>query len=124
MRSVIAIAALVVATAGLVGHAQAQDVDLMQYADTDTNGKVTLEEYTAFEGQAWSYAAQDAAQVKLADVDPMMKGIFNGVAPDANGVITKDAFLAGVPARFKAADKNADGTLDAAELNATMAPPK
>ncbi len=123
MRSVIAIAALVVATAGLVGHAQAQDVDLMQYADTDSDGKVTLAEYTAFSQQSWSFLAQDADKVKVADLQDMAKAAFAGIPPDADGFITKDAYMASVPARFKAADKNGDGVLSAAELNATMKPP-
>ena len=123
MRSVIAIAALVVATAGFVGHAQAQDVDLMQYADTDGDGKVTLAEYTTFSQQSWSFLAQDADKVKVADLQDMAKAAFAGIPPDADGFITKDAYMASVPARFKAADKNGDGVLSAAELNATMKPP-
>ena len=109
-------AALVFSTAS----AMAQDVDVMQYADTNGDGKVTQEEYAAFLGQAWDYLMQSADKVKAANVDPMAKGLIAGVAPDANGDITKAAFLAAAPAKFKAADKNGDGTLDAAELNASM----
>jgi hypothetical protein len=100
--------------------AMAQDVDVMQYADTNGDGKVTQEEYTAFLGQAWEYLMMGAAKVKVADVDPMAKGLLNGVPPDMNGEITKEAFLAAAPAKFKAADKNGDGVLDSAELNGSM----
>jgi Ca2+-binding EF-hand superfamily protein len=100
--------------------ALAQDVDVMQYADTNGDGKVTLEEYTAFMGQAWDYLMMSADKVKAADVDPMAKGLIAGITPDADGYITKAAFLAAAPAKFKAADKNGDGVLDAAELNASM----
>lgn len=123
MRSKIAIAALVVAAAGFAGNAWAQDIDLMQYADTDMDGKVTATEYASFSEQGWGFFAQGADKVKVADLDPMAKGAFIGITPDADGNVTKTAYLAAVPGRFKAADKNGDGTLDAAELNATMKPP-
>ncbi len=79
-----------------------------------------MEEYTAFLGQAWDYLLQSAEKVKVADADPMAKPLLSGVTPDANGVVTKQAFLAAAPVKFKAADKNGDGTLDSAELNASM----
>ena len=123
MRSAIAIAVLLAATAGFLGAAQAQDVDLMQYADPNGDGKVTMEEYTSFSDQGWGFFSQGADKVKVADLDDMAKGAFNGVAPDANGFVTKDAYMAAVPARFKSADKNGDGVLNAAELNSTMKPP-
>ncbi len=40
--------------------------------------------------------------------------------PDANGEVTKAAYLAAQPARFKAADTNGDGSLDTAELTASF----
>ena len=123
MRPGIAIATLAAAMACLVGRAQAQDIDLMQYADTDMDGKVTLAEYTSFSEQAWSFLGQGADKVKLADLDANGKAAFGGIAPDADGNITKDAYMSSVPARFKAADKDGNGTLSAAELNATMKPP-
>ncbi len=112
---IISAAALLCATAAL-----AQDADVMQYADTNSDGKVTPQEYAAFLDQAWNYLMQSADKVKVADVDPMAKGLIAGVTPDASGVITKEAFLAAAPAKFKAADKNGDGSLDATELNASM----
>jgi Ca2+-binding EF-hand superfamily protein len=111
----ISAASLVCATAAL-----AQDVDVMQYADTNGDGKVTTQEYTAFLGSAWDYLAQGAEKVKAADADPMVKGLIAGVTPDADGNVTKATLIAAAPAKFKAADKNGDGVLDAAELNASM----
>ena len=122
MRKAIVIAAFAVSAACMAGRASAQDVDLMQYADADMDGKVTVAEFTSFSEQGWMFVAMDAPKVKLADVDPMAKGMFNGVAPDADGFVTKEAFMASVPARFKAADKNGDGVLNAAELNGSMKP--
>jgi len=102
--------------------AMAQATDVMQFADTNADGKVTLEEYTAFLGQAWDYLLQGAAKVKLADADPMAKPLLSGVTPDADGIVTKQALVAAAPAKFKAADKNGDGVLDSAELNGSMQP--
>ncbi len=122
MRIAIAVAAL--ATAGLAGGAWAQDADVMQYADGDQDGKVTAAEYTAFFEAGWAMSSQGADKVKVADVDPAGKAAFTGLTPDAGGFVGKDAYMAAVPARFKAADTNGDGVLSAAELNASMRPPK
>lgn len=100
--------------------ALAQDTDVMQYADTNGDGKVTQEEYAAFLGQAWDYLMQSAEKVKVADASPQGKPLLNGVTPDMNGEVTKAAFQAAAPAKFKLADKNGDGVLDSAELNASM----
>ena len=123
MRLAIAVATLIVTSAGVTGMVHAQDMDLMEYADTDKDGKVTQAEYTSFAEQGWSYFAQGADKVKVADLDAMAKPAFAGITPDAQGYVTKEAYMAGVPARFKAADKNGDGWLSAAELNGSMAPP-
>lgn len=122
MRSKLAFVALVVATVGFGGHALAQDMDLMEFADADKDGKVTPTEYASFMEQGWSFISQGADSIKVADLDDMMKGAVVGITPDANGVITKAVYTASGPARFKAADKNGDGTLDSAELNGSMRP--
>ena len=123
MRSAIATAVFIAATAGFLGSAQAQDIDLMQYADANMDGKVTMEEYTAFSDQSWGFLSQGADKLKAATLEEPAKSVFASVPPDANGDITKEGYMASVPARFKAADKNGDGSLNAAELNATMKPP-
>lgn len=122
MRLAIAVAALAVSSLGLVGAVHAQDMDMMQYADTDMDGKVTAAEFTAFSEQGWGFFSQGADKVKLSELDDMAKGAFVGVTPDANGEVTKALYMAAVPARFKAADKDGNGALSAAELNASMKP--
>jgi len=116
------LAVLASALAVVAVPASAQDMDLMQYADANGDGKVTPEEYAAFREGGWNYFSQGADKVKLADLDPMAKGAFVGVTPDADGYITKAAYLAATPARFKAADKNGDGVLDREELNNSVKP--
>ena len=111
-----------IAAASLSGAAVAQDFDLMQFADTDSNGKVSAEEYAAFVEQGWGFISQGAESVKVADLDPMMQGAFSGVPVNAEGVITHAAYTAATPDRFKAADKDGDGSLSKEELTATMAP--
>jgi len=123
MKRTIAIAALAAAMASFGGQAMAQDMDLMQFADTDQDGKVTPTEYASFSEQGWGFFSQGAEKVKVSELDAMAKGAFVGITPDAEGYVTKAAYLAVVPSRFKAADKNGDGTLDGKELNATMQPP-
>ena len=105
MRLLIALAAFA-ATPAI-----AQDFDPMQFADGNSDGKVTLEEYQTFSANGWNFIGQGADKVKPADLDQRMQAVFRGVTPDAAGYVTKDAYLAAVPARFKAADKNGDGTL-------------
>jgi hypothetical protein len=121
MRKTIAVAALLAATALLAGRAQAQD--LMSFADTNMDGKVSLEEYKAFLAQGWMFIAMGADKVKLADVDPMFKAAFAGVPVDAEGYVTETAWNGSAEARFKAADKNGDGSLNAEELTASMGGP-
>ena len=121
MRKMIAVAALLVAATVSVGRAQAQD--LMSFADTNMDGKVSLEEYKAFLVQGWMFIAMGADKVKLSEVDPMFKGAFAGVPVDADGYVTQAAWNGSAEARFKAADKNNDGSLSADELTAAMGGP-
>lgn len=123
MRSIMSIAAAVLATASLAGPAAAQDFDLMQFADTNTDGKVSVEEFAAFQEQGWGFISQGAESIKIADLDPMMQGAFAGITPDANGAVTHAAYTAGVPDRFKKADKDGNGSLSKEELTAMFAPP-
>ncbi len=121
MRKMIAVAALLAATSLVAGRAQAQD--LMSFADTNMDGKVSLEEYKAFLAQGWMFIAMGADKVKLSEVDPMFKGAFAGVPVDADGYVTQAAWNGSAEARFKAADKNGDGSLSADELTASMGGP-
>jgi hypothetical protein len=121
MRKMIAVAALIAASTLAVGSARAQD--LMSFADTNMDGKVSLEEYKAFLAQGWMFIAMGADKVKLADVDPMFKGAFAGVPVDKDGFVTEAAWNGSADARFKAADKTGDGSLNAEELTAAMGGP-
>ena len=121
MRKMVAVAALIAATTVFASQAQAQD--LMSFADTNMDGKVSLEEYKAFLAQGWMFIGMGAEKVKLADVDPMFKAAFTGVPVDADGNITQAAWLGSAEPRFKAADKNGDGFLSAEELTASMGGP-
>ena len=103
----------------------AQEFDPMQFADADHDGKVMLAEYTTFQEGGWNFVTQSAAQVKPAEVQGPGQGLFMGIATDANGVLTKEAFMAFVPTRFKQVDANGDGTIDETELRASFGmPPK
>jgi hypothetical protein len=117
MRSLIIVAALFAAA-----PAVAQDFNPMEFADTNSDGKVSLDEYQNFSAQGWNFMGQGADKLKPASLDPMMQAAFRGVTVDAEGYVTKDAYLGSVPTRFKAADKNADNALDSAELMATFQP--
>ena len=122
MRIGLVLIASAVAMAGLAGRASAQDMDLMQFADANGDGKVTPEEFAAFREQGWNFFSQGAEKVKVADLDPMAKGAFIGVKPDAEGYVNKQAYLAVTSERFKATDKNGDGTIDRDELNNSVKP--
>jgi len=121
MRLKLALIASAVAMVALSAPASAQ-MDMMQFADPNGDGKVTAEEFTAFREGGWDFFSQGAEKVKLADLDEMGKGAFAGIKPDADGTVTKAAYMAVTADRFKAADKNGDGTLDRDELNNSMKP--
>ncbi len=123
MRSNITLAVTAFVLAGLSVPVLAQDFDIMEFADTNKDGKVSPEEYAAMSEQGWGFFSQGAESVKLADLDPMAKGAFAGITPDANGAVTHAAYTAAVPGRFKAADKDGNGSLSKEELTATMGPP-
>ncbi len=127
MRPVFKIAILLLATTAVVDKVQAQapgggggPPNFMALIDTDKDGKVSLAEYTAFSTQRWDRLSQGADKVKVADLQGPRANALTGVAPDANGEVTKAAYLAAQPARFKAADTNGDGSLDTTELTASF----
>ena len=121
MRLKLAFIVSTVAMAALSAPVHAQ-MDLMQFADPNGDGKVTPEEFAGFREGGWNFFSQGAEKVKLADLDEMGKGAFAGIKPDADGTVTKAAYMAVTADRFKAADKNGDGTLDRDELNNSMKP--
>lgn len=127
MRSMFKIAVLLLATTAVVDKVQAQGPgggggppNFMALIDTDKDGKVSAAEYTAFSEQRWGRLSQGADKVKVADLQGPQANALAGIAPDANGEVTKAAYLAAQPARFKAADTNGDGSLDQAELMASF----
>jgi hypothetical protein len=121
MRSTIIIIATAVAalSVGVGANAQApelqqqQAMDLMPLADTNGDGKVTLEEYQAFTEQGWGFVSQGADKVKVADGQLA----FFGIQPDAQGYVTHKMYLDAAPARFKMFDADKNGTLNADEIN-------
>jgi len=105
-------------TAAVIGSAaMAQDFDLMAIADANSDGKVTIEEYTAFSEAGWGFVSQGQTKVKVAELDPQAQLAFFAIQPDAEGYVSKEMYLAAVPARFKLFDADGNGSLDADELN-------
>ena len=96
---------------------QSESMNLMPFADTNRDGKVTADEYTAFSEQGWGFVAHDGSEVNFADLDKSAQVAFLGVIPNKHGVITRQMYIEAIPARFKMLDRNRDGTLDADELN-------
>lgn len=109
---------------GATPLAQAQDFDPMAMADTNTDGKVDLAEATSFSAQGWTFVDQSGAgKVKAATIPDFMQPSFATAKVDAEGFVTKEAFLAAVPDRFKTADANADGALNDGEMRAFLGIP-
>jgi len=121
MRAVFVAASLSLAL--LSSQALAQQMDLFGMADADQSGKITPAEYTAFHENGWGFFSNGAPSVKLSELPVFAQSAFAGVTPDANGNVTKEAYMAVAPAQFKAADKNGDGVLDKDEFMAMMGPP-
>lgn len=118
MRSILISA--VVGFMALGGSAVAQGFDPMAMADLNQDGKVSLEEYAGFNEMGWGFFSGGRDKVKVADLPPMAKPSFEGVTPDAQGYVTKAMYTAADPIKFKVLDKNGDGFLDAAELQAGL----
>ena len=110
--------------AGATPLAHAQDFDPMAMADTNTDGKVDLKEATSFTEQGWGFADQaGAGKIKKETLPDFFQPSFASAKVDAEGFVTKDAYIAAVPERFKAADANADGFLSEPELRAFLGMP-
>jgi hypothetical protein len=107
--------------ASAVAPAAAQDFDPMAMADTNTDGKVDLAEATNFSAQGWTFVDQSGAgKVKKDTLPDFMQPSFASAKVDAEGYVTKEAFLAAVPDRFKAADADSNGFLSEPELRAFL----
>lgn len=122
MRSPVAIitaATLVgLSFAGMSTVASAQgQIDLMAIADGNSDGKVTIEEYTAFSEQGWGFVSQGKDAVKVADLDANAQLAFFGIEPDEAGNVTQQMYLDAIPARFEMFDGDKDGSLTNEELN-------
>ena len=116
MRLKVIGAALAVAIAVPAG---AQGFDLVGFADGDSDGKVTPEEWAAFSEQGWGLLSNGADKVKVADLDAFSQAAFSGITPDAEGYVTRDMYIEAIPVRFDMTDSDDDGFISPEE----MAPP-
>ena len=92
-------------------------MDLMPIADSDADGKVTLEEYRAFSEQGWDVVSEGQRRLKWADLDPSAQVAFLGITPNPQGYITRQMYLGAIPGRFRMFDENSDQALSSDELN-------
>jgi hypothetical protein len=120
MRSLLAALPLL----ALAAPAVAQDFDLMAIADGNSDGKVTLEEYTAFSTQGWGFVSQGKDKVKVGDLDPQAQLAFFAIQPNAEGYVTQQMYMDAIPARFKLFDADGNGSLNADELNGRALQPQ
>lgn len=126
MKKMHGLFALTLAATAALAYAQApelqQQIDLMPLADTDQDGKVTLEEYLKFSGQGWDLVSQGAERIKPAELDPQAQMALLGTTPDKDGYVTRKIYLDAAPARFKLLDTDRSGALSADELNGKTQP--
>jgi hypothetical protein len=94
-----------------------ETMDMMPFADANRDGRVTAEEYSAFSQQGWMFVSQGKDAVKVAELDEMGQIAVLGIAPDAEGMITRQMYLDAVPIRFRMFDRDGDNVLSADELN-------
>ena len=94
-------------------------MDLMPIADTDGNGTVSPDEYRVFSEQGWGFVSQGKERVVFAELDPLSQMAFFGIAPNGEGIITRQMYIDAIPNRFVMFDQNGDGGLSEAEINGT-----
>lgn len=92
-------------------------IDLMSFADTNGDGKVTREEYRVFSEQGWEVVSAEQAEVRLAELDSLAQMAFVGIQPNAEGIITRQMYIDAIPQRFQMFDQDGDGVLSADELH-------
>ena len=97
--------------------ATVQAMDLMAMADSNGNGSVSADEYDVFSRQGWMFVSQGKDAVVFANLDEMGKLGVLGIAPNAEGLITRQMYYEAIPARFQMLDRNGDGKLNSDELN-------
>lgn len=94
-----------------------QAIDLMPIADSNGDGRVTADEYQAFSRQGWEVVAEGKDQVRWAELDQMEQVTFLGIAPNAQGAITRTMYIDAIPNRFAMFDRDRDGALSSDEIN-------
>ncbi len=92
-------------------------IDVMPLADADRDGKVSADEYDTFSRQGWTVASKGQDAVRWAELDDLARVGMLGIAPDADGVITRQMYIDAIPRRFRMFDKDGDGVLSADEIN-------
>lgn len=128
MRNAVAIAMMGLAltmgsTGGLAQVRDAQADWYMRLFSRSHSGTLSLEETMGMAQMAWHMLNPDGeATISQAvkELSPDGAAILNGVSPNAQGVYTLRDLLASVPARFRAADRDHDGSLDRAEVSAFL----
>jgi DNA-binding CsgD family transcriptional regulator len=92
-------------------------IDLMPIADSNGDGRVTADEYQAFSRQGWEVVSEGKDQVQWAELDQMEQVTFLGIAPNAQGAITRTMYIDAIPNRFAMFDRDGDGALSSDEIN-------
>ncbi|MGE3064737.1 MAG: EF-hand domain-containing protein [Hyphomicrobiaceae bacterium] len=106
---------------------------IMKRFDADKDGKITKDEFLAAVKKRFARMDLDNdGKITDADLPPMMRGTgaltngragrmlarFTGVDVNKDGVITLDEVLAGAEKQFARFDKNGDGVIDTADVDA------
>jgi len=114
-------AAAILMLAGAAPPAHGQDFDPMAMADANADGRVDLTEATAFSATGWTFVDQSGVgRIKRETLPDFMQASFASAKTDSEGYVTREAFLAAVPDRFKLADANADHLLNDDEMRAFL----
>jgi len=103
--------------------ATAPAMDLMAIADSNGDGTVSADEYDVFSRQGWMFVSQGKDAVKFAELDDVGKLGVLGIAPNSEGLITRQMYHDAIPARLKMLDRNGDNALSSDELNGRPATP-
>ncbi len=110
----------------------AQDVDfLFSLADTNHDDAIDRNEAMGFAAMQWSNIDRKnhgSVTAAIINENPNARRLVGSLMPGADGVLTRQAFLAAQTEKFVKADRNGDGVLDVAEfrlyLGIPPAPPQ